>query len=372
MNYYPVQCLTVQATPFCNLDCKYCYLPNRSVKGVFDQTLIPVIFNNLQQSDLLSEELLWDWHAGEPLVCGLDFYETSHALIQKYKPDDCVVNIGMQTNATLITKEIAAFFKKHNYRIGVSIDGPEDLHNYNRVTRNNKGSFKNVMRGINLLHEYDVPFHVICVLSKNSLLYPREIYRFFFELGITGLAFNVEEVEGIHRSSSVQGEDDLFLDFFNTVFHLHHANNEPFPIREWEKFSTTGEHPHINGTTIPFTHLTVDVNGNFSTFSPELITIEHIKHHDHFIFGNVRQGLITDALYTDRFRKVFSEIQQGVHECKNICHHFSTCGGGMVSNKLFENGTFNSSVTMSCTLMEQRLKELVMGLNEHFTVARFA
>src|ERR1043165_5634329 len=108
MQYYPVQCLTVQATPFCNLDCKYCYLTNRLVKGQFDHTLIPVIFRNLKASDLLSEDLLWDWHAGEPLVCGIDFYKKSHALIQKYKPADCIVNIGMQTNATLITKEMAA------------------------------------------------------------------------------------------------------------------------------------------------------------------------------------------------------------------------------------------------------------------------
>lgn len=371
MHYHPVQCLTVQATPFCNLDCKYCYLPNRSVKGMFNHDLIPVIFKNLEASDLLGDELLWDWHAGEPLVCGLKFYKKTHSLIQKYKPAGFQVNIGMQTNATLITPELAAFFKKHEYRIGVSIDGPEDLHNYNRVTRKNKGTYAEVMKGINLLHEYEVPFHVICVLSKNSLTHPRELYKFFFHLGITGLAFNVEEVEGIHKSSSLEGENNLFVHFFNSLFHLHLANNQPFPIREWEKFNNSNSSEMINGTTIPFTHLTIDINGNFSTFSPELITIENFKHHENFIFGNVTEGLIIDALQTDHFNKVFNEIQSGVKECKKICDHFDTCGGGMVSNKLFENGTFHSSLTMSCKLMEQDLKELILEIRKEQAVPTY-
>lgn len=365
MDHFPVQCLTVQATPFCNLDCKYCYLPNRSVKGCFDHTLIPVIFKNLSASGLITEELTWDWHAGEPLVCGIDFYRQTHALIQKHKPKHCAVSIGMQTNATLVTPELAAFFKKHRYRIGVSIDGPEDIHNFNRVTRNNKGSWQAVMKGIQVLHDHDVPFHVICVLSKNSLAYPREIYKFFYHLGITGLAFNIEEVEGIHRASSVKGAGNLFASFFDTVFHLHLANGQPFPLREWEKFSCPDREPNINGTTVPFAHLTIDINGNFSTFSPELVTIEKFGGHDHFIFGNVKQGLITAALKLPHFRKIFGEIRRGVQECKKICSHFDTCGGGMVSNKLFENGTFHSSLTMSCKLMEQDLKQLVYGIREH-------
>jgi uncharacterized protein len=359
MVYYPVQCLTVQATPFCNLDCKYCYLPNRSNKGQFDVELIPTLFKNLIDSELLDDELLWDWHAGEPLVCGIDFYKKTHLQIQKHKPKNCTIHIGMQTNATLITEEIAQFFKENNYRIGVSIDGPEELHNNNRVTRKNKGSFTQVMKGVALLQKYQVPFHVICVLSKTSLQHPHEIYKFFYHLGITGLAFNIEEVEGIHTDSSVQGADNLFVTFFDTLFHLHLQNQEPFPIREWEKFTTPLETANINGTTIPFTHLTIDINGNFSTFSPELITIENVKHHTNFIFGNIQNGLITDALQSAHFKTVFTEIQDGVNLCKATCHYFNTCGGGMVSNKLFENGTFASTTTMSCILMEQKLKDLI-------------
>lgn len=359
---YPIQCLTVQATPFCNLDCRYCYLPNRSQKGIFDISLIPVIFTNIADSGLLGDSLYWDWHAGEPLVPGLEFYKATTRAIKKFKPANLEVNIGMQTNATLITDEIAAFFKRNKFRIGVSIDGPENIHNHNRVFRNQKGSFNNCLRGIQILQKHKVPFHVISVLSKNSLLFPEEMYEFYFQLDTTGVAFNIEEVEGIHSSSSVnEGETpQLFEHFFRVFFKRHIENGEPFQIREWNKFVSYRQLNQVNGTTVPFAHLTVDTNGNFSTFSPELITIEKHKRHPTFIFGNIREELIIDCLNKPHFSEIHNEIKKGVALCKKTCRYFGTCGGGMVSNKLFENGTFHSSTTMACRYMEQKLGDIAV------------
>ena len=360
MEIYPIQCLTVQATPFCNLDCTYCYLPNRSNKAKFDVSLIPIIFNNIIESDLVGDSLYWDWHAGEPLVPGLDFYKETTQLIKKHKPKNLQVNIGMQTNATLITDEIAAFFKKNKFRIGVSIDGPEAIQNKNRVYRNKKGSFKDCIRGIELLKKHKVPFHVISVLSEYSLGFPDDMYDFFFNLGTTGVAFNIEEVEGIHSNSSVNNQETghLFTAFFERFFTLHLEHNEPFQIREWNKFVSYKRINQVNGTTVPFAHLTIDTNGNFSTFSPELITIENHPKHHHFIFGNIKENRILDALQNRHFREIYTEIQAGVKQCKKTCSYFETCGGGMVSNKLFENGTFNSTTTMACRYMEQTLCDI--------------
>lgn len=364
MKVYPIQCLTVQATPFCNLDCKYCYLPNRTQKGNFDIELIPAIFRNIAESGLMGDSLYWDWHAGEPLVPGLEFYKATTLSIKKYKPKNLAVNIGMQTNATLITDEIAVFFKKNNFRIGVSIDGPEPIHNHNRVFRNQKGSFNNCLRGINILQKHKVPFHVISVLSKNSLAFPEEMYAFYLQLGTTGVAFNIEEVEGIHGSSSVNEDETprLFEYFFNVFFDKHLENGEPFQIREWNKFVSHRRLNQVNGTTVPFAHLTIDTNGNFSTFSPELITIENHKRHSNFIFGNIKEDLIIDCLNKHNFREIYNEIRKGVALCKKTCDYFGSCGGGMVSNKLFENGTFNSSTTMACRYMEQKLCDIASQL----------
>jgi len=370
LEIYPIQCLTVQATPFCNLDCKYCYLPFRSKTDKFDIDLIPHIFKNMQASNLMNDEFIWDWHAGEPLVTGLEFYKKTTAAIKKYKPKNATVHIGMQTNATLITDEIAAFFKKNKFRIGVSIDGPEYIQNHNRVYRNQKGSFTDAMKGVDFLKKHKVPFHIISVLSDYSLDFPEEMFHFYEAMGTQGVAFNIEEIEGIHTSSSVINNESFgkFENFFYKFLEMHFEHGEPFQIREWDKFSGKPKSDLVNGTTVPFVHLTIDVNGNFSTFSPELITIEnHIKYPS-FIFGNIKDDLIIDTLHHPMFKKIHKDIQKGVHACKTTCEYFPVCGGGMVSNKLFENGSFNSTSTMACTYMIKRMFEVTHHIKKQMLV----
>lgn len=313
----------------------------------------------------MSRSIYWDWHAGEPLVTGYDFYLESTKEISKHKPKNLDVNIGLQTNATLITDELAKLFKKHHFRIGVSLDGPEAMHDHNRVYRNGKGSFNEAIQGISLLKKHKVPFHIICVLSFHSLAYPEELYQFFKGLKIDGVAFNIEEVEGIHASSSLQNNQtpDAFSSFFNTFFKLHVKNGQPFQIREWNRFVNYKVKHLVNGTTVPFDHLTIDVDGNFATFSPELATIENNPRYPSFILGNIKTHLIIDTLNNPNFKKINNDIQKGVQACKSTCSYFDICGGGMASNKLFENGTFNSTTTMACTLTVKRMSELARQLS---------
>lgn len=360
MDIYPIQCLTVQATPFCNLDCKYCYLPYRSKTDRFDIDLIPHIFKNMEDSRLMQDEFIWDWHAGEPLVPGIEFYKQTTAAIRKHQPKGVQVHIGMQTNATLITEEFAKFFKKNKFRIGVSIDGPEHIQNHNRVYRNQKGSFQDAMKGIAWLEKYEVPYHIISVLSDYSLDFPDEMHDFFSSLGTQGVAFNIEEVEGIHTTSSVQSNSsaDKFEEFFYRFFELHFQKEEPFQIREWDKFNRKPDNDLVNGTTVPFAHLTIDIHGNFSTFSPELITIENNPAYPSFIFGNIKHDRIIDSINHPELLRIYQDIQKGVSACKSTCEYYAVCGGGMVSNKLFENGSFESTTTMACTYMIKRMFEI--------------
>ncbi len=357
---FPVQVLTVQATTLCNLDCRYCYLPDRTLNQTFNTDLIPDIFSNLQSSRLLSDYVYWSWHAGEPLVAGLEFYRKATRLIHQYKPPQLNLGIGLQTNGTLISDDFARFFGRHGYKVGVSVDGPEPVHNHNRVFRNNKGSFQACMRGIEKLKKYGVPFHCICVLSAFSLDFPVEIYHFFRQLGVTGVAFSAEEIEGIHTRSSLNAmkAGERFDRFFETIFELHQQEGEPFQIREWNKFGKNGPEESINGTTVPFSHLSIDTRGFYSTFSPELLSIKNQPDYPDFIFGHIKTDPVIACIQHPKFQKTYLEIQAGVSLCKKTCDYFRSCGGGMVSNKLFENGSFHSSETLACRLMEKRLYDL--------------
>src|SRR5437588_7446046 len=123
-------------------------------------------------------------------------------MLQRHAGSSVRLNHCMQTNGTLINDEWCEFIKGCQIEIGVSLDGPKDLHDHNRKTRSLNGTFDRVVRGLSLLRNHDIPFHVISVLTRRSLADPTAIFEFFESLGIRRVHFNIEEIEGIHSQSS--------------------------------------------------------------------------------------------------------------------------------------------------------------------------
>src|ERR1700719_3928765 len=105
-----IQLVVVQPTPFCNIDCRYCYLPERSNKAVISEGTIANLFSQLFASGWLRGGLSVVWHAGEPMVLPIDFYRRAFRLINKLKPPDAAVTHAFQTNGTLIDDALCAFF----------------------------------------------------------------------------------------------------------------------------------------------------------------------------------------------------------------------------------------------------------------------
>lgn len=362
---YPVGLLTAQAASFCNLDCAYCYLPERGRRDRFDLGLLPVLFANLRASGLLEDELDWSWHVGEPLAAGEAFFAEAGPLLRACCPPGVRLRLSLQTNGTLLTGTLAALLARHGYRVGVSLDGPAFLHDAQRTTRGGRGSHAAVMRGLGRLREHGVPFSVICVLTAASLDWPREIYRFFRELEPQGLAFNVEEIEGVHARSSLAapGTPARVAAFFREIFRLHLAAAEPFRLREWDKTAPAADAgPRVAGTTVPFDHLTVLANGDFATFAPELAPLRDAAGCRRFVLGNVRTGLIRDAVRHPGFRRLHGEVRRGVAACRRTCGDFAACGGGFVSNKLHEHGTCAAAETLACRLVEREVRRVAREL----------
>ena len=189
---FPVEEIIIQSTPYCNLNCKYCYLPNRDDRSRTNPILLADVLRYLHLSGYASPKMDIIWHAGEPLAAGLRFYkETMEHVSAANLPYSVIHNI--QTNATLINDNWCSFFKDHDFKIGVSLDGPEFIHDHNRVFRSGKGSFALTMRGIQLLQSYGINPHLIAVVTSKSLNYADEIYDFFEKIGIRRAGFNIEE-----------------------------------------------------------------------------------------------------------------------------------------------------------------------------------
>ena len=119
------------------------------------------------------------WQGGEPMLRGLDFFRRSVELATRYRKPHQRILHTIQTNGTLIDDEWAAFFKQHNYLVGLSIDGPRALHDTYRIDKHGVGSFDEVIRGWHCLQKHAVDVNILCTIHAANADHPLEVYRFF-------------------------------------------------------------------------------------------------------------------------------------------------------------------------------------------------
>ncbi len=254
--------------------------------------------------------------------------------------------------------------------VGVSIDGPRHLHDRNRVTRSGRGTFDKAIAGIRLLRAAGVPFHVISVLSSDSMACPKEMFDFYLAEGIDHVCFNVEESEGGHVSQSFAeaGIETAYYQFLREFWRLSaNAPGKLTFVREIEhaigQVIRPKDAPFANQMVEPFAITSVDWAGNISTFSPELLGLKNAEYGD-FLLGNVNRDALGDLLERPALARMLRDIQAGVEMCRASCEYFSVCGGGEPVNKLAENGTFASTETRYCRLTKMRGTDLVLDAIE--------
>ncbi len=266
----------------------------------------------------------------------------------------------------LLTPEWCTFLKRWDVGLGVSIDGPRDLHDANRVTRSGKGTFERTLAGVRLLRREGVPFHVISVLSSKSMDMAQELLDFYETEGIEDVCFNVDESEGSHVSplltdGRARADFHAFLEKF---WILSRRTCRVRFIREIDGMLSRVFRP--DGTSVhneqvePFGMINVDCRGNASSFSPELLGLKHADYND-FIFGNVHTDTLSSMRDSAAMRAISRDIAAGVTMCERECGYFSVCGGGSPINKLTENGTFASTRTAFCSLVHMVPTDLILS-----------
>lgn len=370
-----IQLLVVQPTPFCNIDCRYCYLPGRTRKAVATQETLRNLFSQVFASGWAADGLSVVWHAGEPMVLPVEYYRNAFRLIDGLKPAGLAVTHSFQTNGTLVTEEWCRFFSEEHVNVGVSIDGPKRLHDRNRVTRAGQGTFDRTIAGIRLLRRHLVPFHVISVLSAESLAAPVEMFEFYVNEGIEHVCFNVEESEGDHVSHAFAqaGIEDAYYRFLSEFWRLSAAQPGRLRfVREIDDMTRQVLRPKeagfFNQLAEPFAVTSMDWQGNIATFSPELLGLNNAEY-GNFILGNINCDSLVDLARRPLLGKMLADIRAGVALCRETCEYFSVCGGGEPVNKLFENGSFVSSETVYCRMTKMRATDLVLDRLEQVRLA---
>lgn len=174
------------AGSLCNLDCNYCYyLDKADIYGgrepkMTEKMLEDVVREYIAANDV--PEVTFNWHGGEPLVLGIDFYKKALEFEQKYAGGKIIHNT-IQTNGTLLNREWTSLFRKHNFLVGISIDGPQDIHDRYRKDKGRNPTFDKVIRGIGLLYSAGVEFNTMSTVNKASEGRGLEVYQFLKSIG---------------------------------------------------------------------------------------------------------------------------------------------------------------------------------------------
>ena len=354
----PLRLLVLQPTPFCNIACDYCYLAHRADARRMSTRVVEATLKNVRDSGLLADELSVIWHAGEPLTVPSSFYRESFALVDEIVGQHARVSHCIQTNGVLIDHEWCDLFTQWGVRVGISLDGPAFLHDKHRKTRDGRPTHRRVMEGIDCLRKHHLPFHVIAVVTRDSLDYAADIVNFFCEQDITQIGFNIDESEGAHTECSLHGREDDYEEFMRRVIKAARHAPIDMQVREIQnalqiiskgipKIRVGDRTVPYNPQTVPAAILSVDHQGGFTTYSPELLDHQH-NQYGSFLLGNVMTDSIAVAITSDKARSIARDILAGVDACQRSCEYFEYCGGGAPVNKLTENGDFASAETLYC------------------------
>jgi uncharacterized protein len=167
----------------CNLACRYCFYLSKSELYPGSRLRMPddVLDSYIRQTIEAHKvpEVTFAWQGGEPTILGLDFFKKALRLQEKYCRPGMVIHNTFQTNGTLLDDRWCDFFRKNRFLVGISIDGPKELHDTYRTDPSGHGSFERVMQGLSLLKKHRVEFNVLCTVNRANGDFPVEVYRFF-------------------------------------------------------------------------------------------------------------------------------------------------------------------------------------------------
>jgi len=375
--------VVLQSTSLCNLNCRYCYVPDRQNAAVMSPETLDAAYRlTVGCEDRLGITHEFLWHAGEPLSVGLPYMQNAVERCTTIALPDARFRFTMQTNGVLLTPAWARFLTDWDFSVGVSIDGPAILHNANRVNWAGRDSLDQARRGLDNLMDAGCRAGVLAVLTRDSLDYPDEIFDYFLESGVPGVGFNIEEIENENtstsfdddRNGSTQDHQKRLRAFFDRLFVRWWPHREHIQIREFvdiqrsaAAFRSDPAFARSPDEARPLGIVTVIRNGDVTTFSPEFAGASSERYND-FIVGNVHTlKSLNDVLDTQAFKDLHADIYQGLNTCVETCAYHPVCGSAFISNRFFEHGDFTQAETFTCLSMRKTVAEALfdglLGLN---------
>ncbi len=322
----------------CNLNCDYCfYLPKGQdflQKGqMSDETLEIFIKKYIESS--VDNRVYFTWQGGEPLLMGVEFYQKVVQLQHKYAFGKSVEN-AIQTNATLLNDRWCEFLKKEKFLVGVSIDGPQDIHNKYRLDRQGHGSFDAVMQGIELLKKYKIEFNTLTCISKANYKEPLVVYKFLKDIGSTYMQFS----EVIETTPENCDFDNIPLQYTKKEFALDPSDYGYFMsdiFKYWVKHDIGTIIIRQFESAISTMHGLGALSCVFEDNCPDSYVIEangDVYECDQAVYSKYKLGNIKDLDLTKINTNKINRIKKNLsNDCKT-CTYLSLCSGGCPKHRL--------------------------------------
>ncbi|WHT20237.1 radical SAM protein [Crossiella sp. CA-258035] len=344
----------MQPTTLCNMDCQYCYLPDRA-KSL---RMLPVVAQAVARAvadwaDRGPVDICW--HGGEPLAAGRAHLRTLADTFAGLN-----VTHTVQTNATLIDSAWCDFFESRQMRVGVSIDGPA-TDNRNRTFLNGRESFDHAVRGIRLLVERGFSVSVIAVVPDPTPERAQALYEFIADLGVAWLGVNIEEREGVNSRRTAPQAMQV-AEFWAALIAAWRADPR-VQLREAQRALGFARNLLTGG--MPSEPSGIDVlptvawNGEVTLISPELAGFRDDRL-GNFACGSLLHTELDQLIEAGPGARWVQEFVTGVQGCRAACRYFQFCGGAHPANRFFEHGRLDGGETDYCRNTKMALVEGVL------------
>lgn len=343
----------------CNLRCPYCFYEGSqsSRLEVMDEQVLEIILKRF--FDMPSKNVQFFWHGGEPLLAGIPFYEkiiqTQKSLSQQH-----IIKNSLQTNGTLIDSTWAKFFKENHFGVGVSLDGPQHIHDLVRVNANGNGSFKQVMDGISTLRQEGMETGVIAVINSNSVKYPKELFSFFYK---NRLSFSANDcVSGESEPQSVKelavNPRDYAVFLLEILDLWLETGDTNFKVKPLEDFihGVMGQKPQLckfSGSC--YRYITVDINGDIYPCHEYL--------NQQFLLGNLVEMPLGEIIKSSRYQQYYAGRGETKLTCGQ-CKWLQVCQGWCMRSWNGKNAINDLSEHQTCEMLQYLFEEISQKLRK--------
>ncbi|MCC7356839.1 MAG: radical SAM protein [Candidatus Doudnabacteria bacterium] len=339
----------------CNLACRYCEFGKVSLEQrMSDEVLRSVVRKLLEHN---GGSGVFCWHGGEPTLAGVDFFERAVQYQREFAPDFSKVINQIQTNGVGLSEELVTLFARERFGVGLSLDGPETLHNLTRVNKGNAGSYQQVVAGLQLLRSHGIDPAVIATVSRDALPYAEATFQHLVNLGFKNIHYSV--VFDSKPDGTLAVTNDEWYGYLRNVFHAwYEMADETIQVRELNEVISwiVGEPDPCCTSLGTCAHwMTVNPDGNVSPCEVMGKTLR---------YGNILTDTFASIIASVGHRELVKLAAFRPSICQS-CEFLSVCNNGCTNMRTSTSGSQNPrGLYAYCHERQQLFREIVNVFEE--------